>query len=90
LTGEDGIATRLESYLDSVLGSGNLIASREAGLEERLEGLQDDRARLDARLAQIEERYVKQFSALDSLVAQLNQTSSFLEQQLSNTPLARK
>lgn len=90
LAGSEGIATRLESYLGSVLGSDDLIASREAGIKERLEGLQDDRARLDARLEQIEERYVQQFSALDSLVAQLNQTSSFLEQQLSNTPLARK
>jgi len=90
MAGENGIGTSLESYLDGVLGSGNLLASREDGLQDRLDRIQDDRARLDQRMAQVEARYVKQFSALDSLVAQLNQTSTFLQEQMANMPLSKK
>lgn len=90
LSSEQGIGTGLDSYLGSVLGSGNLLASRQDGLTDRLDQIADDRVRLDERMAQVEARYIKQFSAMDSLVAQLSQTSSFLEQQLANMPLAQK
>ena len=36
------------------------------------------------------QRYTKQFIAMDSLVAQLNQTSGFLMQQLANLPKLRR
>ncbi|MDP3636800.1 MAG: hypothetical protein Q8R51_05405, partial [Azonexus sp.] len=38
------------------------------------------------RLIKIEERYTKQFSSLDTLVANMNQTSTYLTQQLANLP----
>src|SRR5699024_2822473 len=71
LGGDKGIGTSLDSYLGSVLGSGNLLASRQDGLSDRLDQIADERLRLDDRMAQVEARYIKQFSAMDSLVAQL-------------------
>lgn len=41
---------------------------------------------LAERLTQIETRYRKQFSALDSLIASMNKTSAYLTQQLANLP----
>jgi flagellar hook-associated protein 2 len=32
------------------------------------------------------QRYIKQFSALDSMLSQMQQTSSYLTQQLANLP----
>ena len=40
----------------------------------------------DVRIASLEARFVAQFSALDGLVAQLNQTGNFLDQALGNLP----
>ena len=37
-------------------------------------------------MEQIEARYRRQFTALDSLLAQLQSTSSYLAQQLANLP----
>ncbi len=41
---------------------------------------------MEYRLGLIEARYLKQFSALDSLISQSNATSSYLTQQLANLP----
>jgi flagellar hook-associated protein 2 len=41
---------------------------------------------LALRMEQIEARYRKQFTALDSLLSQLQTTSSYLSQQLANIP----
>lgn len=86
LGGERGIATALGSYLDGVLGTSSLLANREDGLRTQLAGITEQRESLDVRIAGLEARFVAQFSALDSLVAQLTQTGSFLDQALSNLP----
>ena len=39
-------------------------------------------------MEQIEARYRRQFTALDSLLSQLQTTSSYLAQQLANVPKA--
>lgn len=81
-----GVAGQLDSLLDSFLQTGGFIDSREDGINESLEDIEDDRIRLDDRITALEARLIRQFSALDALVAQFNQTSSFLSQQLANLP----
>ena len=44
--------------------------------------------RIELRLENTEARLRAQFGALDSLLSQLNSTSSFLTQQLANLPLS--
>ena len=81
-----GLAGALDDLLDNFLQSGGFIASREESLNDGLEDIADDRIRLDDRISSLEARLIRQFSALDALVAQFNQTSSFLTQQLANLP----
>ncbi|QOC21214.1 flagellar filament capping protein FliD [Wenzhouxiangella sp. AB-CW3] len=81
--GDRGIATNLSSYLGSVLGPGSLMEGRVAGLQSRLDSIAEQRVRLDTRMQSVEARYQRQFGALDSMIAQMNQTSEFLAQQFA-------
>ena len=81
-----GLAGTLDDLLDNFLQSDGFIASRESSINEGLEDIEDERFKLDDRIAILEARLIRQFSALDALVAQFNQTSSFLSQQLANLP----
>jgi flagellar hook-associated protein 2 len=70
---------------DSVKGfteAGGLLDARTEGLRTRMRDLDRQREALDIRTEQIEARLVRQFSAMDSLVGQLQNTSQFLNQQL--------
>jgi flagellar hook-associated protein 2 len=80
--GENGVATRLGSYVDSKLASSGAIASRNANLATNQKDLEQQRDALEARMQVIQERYLKQFTALDGLLSQLQSTSTYLSQQL--------
>ena len=86
VTVSNGLAGTLDGILDNFLQAGGTIASREQGLNEGLEDIEDERLKLEDRILALEARLVRQFSALDTLIAQFNQTSSFLTQQLANLP----
>ena len=82
----DGFATRLFDLTDGFLKSDGIIEARTKGLTETIDGFADDREALNERLASLETRLLRQFNALDSLLAQLSSTSNFLAQQLNNLP----
>ena len=82
----DGFAVRLFDLADSYLATGGIIATRTDGLNRSIEEFSEQRDKLGDRLASLEGRLLRQFNALDSLIGQLNQTSNFLSQQLSNLP----
>ena len=71
------------SVSDRYLGSGGLINSRQENLQKGLDQVDDERVALEARLESLESRLVKQYSALDTLLAGLQQTSNFIATQLS-------
>ena len=79
-----GLATGLDELLENYLGVDNLLDGRTQGINSQVEDIEDQRESLSLRLQVFEARLLRQFSALDSLVSSLNQTSSFLTQQLSN------
>ncbi len=82
-----GIAVTLEDIISSFLDSDTgYISTREDGLNSDLEAISDQRVKLNTRVASLEARLVAQFSALDSLIANFNATSTYLEQQLQNLP----
>lgn len=81
-SGDNGIASRLDKLATELTGSGGVFSTREVAMREQLGKIDDQREKLFLRLEKIEARYRKQFSALDILVGQLNQTSDFLTQQL--------
>ncbi len=82
----DGFATRLHALTNGYLEADGIIESRTQGLTTKIDGISDDRAALGERLASLETRLLRQFNALDSLLAQLSSTSNFLSQQLANLP----
>jgi len=82
----DGFAVRLHELTDGFLKTDGIIETRTKGLEEKIDGFGDDREALNERLASLETRLLRQFNALDSLLAQLSSTSNFLAQQLTNLP----
>jgi len=83
---DNGIAVRMDAILGGILDTSGQIESREEALKERLERITDQREVLDRRMDAVRERYSKQFNAMDALVAQLNSTSGFLQNQLANLP----
>ncbi len=83
---EDGFGTRLFGLTDGFLDSEGIIETRTAGLNRQIDSIADDREALNERLASLETRLLRQFNALDSLLAQLSSTSNFLTQQLSSLP----
>lgn len=86
LGGDNGFAARIDGLAAAYLDDEGAIDSREDSLNQRLDRLDVRGDALDARMEQVRARYLKQFSALDAMLAQMQQTSSFLGQQLSSLP----
>jgi flagellar hook-associated protein 2 len=82
----DGIAVRLSSRIDKHLASSGDFAARDRTLQDSLTRIKDDRAALDARMESVQARYMAQFTALDTLLAQMQQTSKYLAAQLASMP----
>ncbi|MBD3610219.1 MAG: flagellar filament capping protein FliD [Gammaproteobacteria bacterium] len=81
--------TRLDSLIDPYLGVTGMLQDRTDGLNTQLEALEEQRERLDYRMEMVKERYTRQFTSLDALIASMNSTMSYLSQQLSTLPGAR-
>lgn len=88
-SGEDGIATRLDASLEGLVSEDGVIASREESINSQLDDIEDDFDALDRRMAAVEARYLSQFTALDTLLAQLSTTSDYLTQQLESIAALR-
>lgn len=84
-----GFAVLLDKLADKLLASDGSIAGRTEGLQGSIDIIGTRREALQRRLESIEKRYLAQFNALDSLIASMSRTSSFLQQQLSNLPGSR-
>lgn len=83
--GPTGLAARLETVVGSLVGENGAITRRRDGLTSQVAGVSEQREDLDRRLESVRERFLRQFIALDTLIAQLQSTSSFISQQLSAT-----
>ncbi len=81
-----GLFDLLDGALDGFLVSDGLIENRSAGLRRQVDEVSDQREALELRLETIEARYRAQFTALDTLLSQLQTTSTFLTQQLATLP----
>ena len=82
-SGTGGLATRLETIAEATLSTGSTIATREDALKTTLKTITDQRETLDERIERVRARLLDQFNAMDRLLGQLKNTSSFLSQQLS-------
>jgi len=80
----DGVSIKLQNLVDNYIGSGSIIDIRETSLNNQKRQLETDRLNFDYRMGQLETQLRSKFGAMDTLVAQFNNTGSFLTQQLSN------
>ena len=78
-----GYATTLNKWATSVLASDGSLASRTDGIGKTIKDIGNRRAALETRLIAIERRYRTQFVALDTMLSNMNQTSTYLTQQLA-------
>jgi len=78
-----GYAFQLDKLIDSLLSTDGLIASRTDGINASIKKLEDDKTRISDNLVTIEARYRAQYSKLDTLLQQMDSTSTYLTQQLS-------
>jgi flagellar hook-associated protein 2 len=78
------LGSALKTTTDSLLGTGGTLPSATAGLQASIKAIDARRESMTARLVQIEARYRKQFTALDTALAGMNSTSAYLTQQLAS------
>ena len=81
-----GIADQVSTLIGQFLDDDGILEVREESLEASLEDIEAQRTALDERIDAFEQRTRAEFNALDSLLANLNSTGSFLAQQLATLP----
>ena len=79
----EGIAERSVNLITDIVGVDGVLEAKTNSLTQELERIADERARMELRLESYQERLVKQFSAADSLIAQLQSTQDYVSQQLA-------
>ncbi len=81
--GSDGVATRLNTLLTNVLGDGGVISNRTGGLNASLRSVSMRENTEQSRLDRLQASYRAQFTRLDSALSSMQNTSTYLTQQLS-------
>lgn len=80
---EHGFAVRVESLANQLLASDGAITTRTKGLKDSLTRNSAQQEKLEQRVALIEARLTKQYSALDTQIAQITAINSSLAQSLA-------
>jgi flagellar hook-associated protein 2 len=78
-----GLASQIDSFVTSVIGTSGLISARTDGINKSITDVNNQVTALNQRLADLQQQYLAQFNAMDALVAQMKNTSDFLTQQLA-------
>jgi flagellar hook-associated protein 2 len=84
-----GYAYELDKLVGKMLSTDSIVEGRIAGLNKTISGLTPQRTAIITRLEGVEKRLRAQFTALDVVMSRMQQTSSFLSQQLANLPTIR-
>ncbi|MCP4277739.1 MAG: flagellar filament capping protein FliD [Gammaproteobacteria bacterium] len=79
---DNGFAVKFDTLLEGLVQSGGTIDSIVEGTNTRIDGFERSRESMERRLVAIEQRYLRQFGALDTLMASMTTTSEYLGRQL--------
>ena len=79
---DQGLARDVMATLDELTASSGLIATKKNNATENIAEVEDDLADLERRMEMVYQRYINQFSVMESMVAQLNSTREALTGQL--------
>lgn len=83
-TAQTGFGPRFKALADAAVGAEGLLTTRAEGLRATIGRNERDQARYEERLVRIEERLLRQYAALDTSMAQLNNLSAYMNQQVTN------
>lgn len=79
-----GYAAQLDDILDGLLDEEGLLAARTDGITESVKRLEKQTDAFNIKLELIEKRYREQYTRLDTLLSSLQNTSSYLAQQIQS------
>ena len=82
-TSDNGVAVKLADFMGSKTSVTGELTVRSSNITDTLVDLKDQQDALNARMKVIEQRYFKQFNALDTLLAQMNTTATALDSWLA-------
>jgi flagellar hook-associated protein 2 len=78
---ENGIAATLATQVEGRLANDGALETRNKNLVKEKLAIDKRQSDTNARMEMVLQRYIKQFSALDTLLSRLSSTSSYLGQQ---------
>jgi len=87
-TGDGGLAARLDAKLKPYTETGGILEQRNKAMTETINKIDKQKEDLDRRITSLQERLLKQFNAMDTLVGRLSNTSASLIASLENLPWA--
>ena len=83
--GFDGVATRMDQYVDQLIQSNTGTIPRKLDFyDTRMENIDEDIADQERRLEATRQRYQEQFTAMETAMAEMQQQQSWMQQQLSS------
>ena len=85
-----GVAGDIKALIEKVTASDGYLTTIEASLTERNAQYQQDLKDIDERMAQVEERYNRQFLVMQTIIEEMNSTKDSLVSSLENLPFSNK
>ena len=80
------VGTAFDTSIKALVGSTGSVTTATNATKRQVADITKQQERVQDRLTGIEARYRAQFTALDTLIAGMKQTSSYLSTQLANLP----
>ena len=81
-----GLAGDAIQTLTELMGSDGAIMTQTTNLSSRIADYEDELDDLDRRMSQVYDRYLAQFTAMETVIDQLNSTKDYLKQTLEGLP----
>ena len=75
---DDGVLDVINNTVEALLGEDGRIPTAQSVAEDTISALESQIATQEVRLEAVEDRYLRQFSALESLIGQLQSQSGYL------------
>ena len=86
ITALQGAGKQLGTVVGSMTGTNGVITSRTDSINQQLTGLQNQLTALNTRMQQEQKSLMKEYNAMDTLVANMKNTGNYLTQQLASLP----
>jgi flagellar hook-associated protein 2 len=83
---EQGIGAKLFAQMDDRLKADGALETRSKTLVEQQGDIEDQKDQIDVRMLAKQKAYLLQFTRLDTLLSQMQVTSSYLSQQIESLP----